>query len=101
MPATVTRTFTRFSQAAAENGRSRIYLGIHGSFDDTNGEAMGRQIAVWVVTQVAEPIRPHRHHPAHPRFDDFLPPGSGGPDVHVLNFVRDHRDRAIDLFGPA
>lgn len=41
----VVRDYTSFSQAAVENGRSRIYLGIHWSFDDTEGQAMGRAVA--------------------------------------------------------
>jgi len=38
----VTRTFTSFTQAAGENGRSRIYLGIHWQFDNTEGPALVR-----------------------------------------------------------
>jgi hypothetical protein len=41
----VTRSFNSFSQAAAENGISRIYLGIHWSFDNVQGQALGRSIA--------------------------------------------------------
>jgi hypothetical protein len=42
------RTFTSFSQAEEENGQSRIYLGIHWSFDKTNGIAQGRKVAEYV-----------------------------------------------------
>lgn len=41
----VVRRFTSFSQAAAENGDSRIYLGVHWRFDDTFGQRAGRAIA--------------------------------------------------------
>lgn len=41
----VTRSFTSLSQAAEENGQSRIYLGIHWSFDKTAGIAAGNAIA--------------------------------------------------------
>jgi hypothetical protein len=44
----IPRTFTTFSQAEEENGQSRIYLGIHWSFDKTGGIAQGRQVADWV-----------------------------------------------------
>ena len=44
----VTRHFSSFSQASAENARSRIYLGIHWSFDDEQGRALGIDIADWV-----------------------------------------------------
>jgi len=39
------RTFNSFSQAEEENGQSRIYLGIHWSFDKTEGIRQGRRIA--------------------------------------------------------
>jgi hypothetical protein len=39
------RSFTRLSQAEEENGQSRIYLGIHWSFDKTEGIRQGRRIA--------------------------------------------------------
>lgn len=44
----VLRSFNSFGQAAAENGMSRIYLGIHWSFDNTNGQATGRSVADYV-----------------------------------------------------
>lgn len=42
------RTFNSFSQAEEENGQSRIYLGIHWSFDKTQGIAQGRKVADYV-----------------------------------------------------
>ncbi|MEM9417818.1 MAG: vanadium-dependent haloperoxidase [Planctomycetota bacterium] len=39
------RAFTSLSEAMAENGRSRVYLGIHWNFDDTEGQLTGQQIA--------------------------------------------------------
>jgi len=43
------RTFTSLSQAEEENGQSRIYLGIHWSFDKTEAIAQGRRIAAYVL----------------------------------------------------
>jgi hypothetical protein len=43
------RHFTSFSQAEEENGQSRIYLGIHFSFDKTAAIAQGREVARYVV----------------------------------------------------
>jgi hypothetical protein len=43
------RTFDTLSQAEEENGQSRIYLGIHWSFDKTQGIAQGRQVADYVL----------------------------------------------------
>ncbi len=44
----IPRSFSSFSQAEEENGRSRIYLGIHWSFDKTKGIAQGRRVADYV-----------------------------------------------------
>ncbi|TWT93474.1 PAP2 superfamily protein [Botrimarina colliarenosi] len=41
----VFRDFSSFSEAMAENGRSRVYLGIHWSYDDTAGQIAGAAIA--------------------------------------------------------
>ncbi len=52
----VTRSYTSFSQAAEENGQSRIYLGIHWSFDKTAGIEQGNQIADYVASKFAQPV---------------------------------------------
>ncbi len=44
----VTRTFTSFSGAAHEAGLSRIWLGIHWSFDISAGETQGRSVGQYV-----------------------------------------------------
>jgi hypothetical protein len=55
----VTRSFSSFSQAAEENARSRIYLGIHWNFDATEGIAMGNKIADWVIAHALLPRTGH------------------------------------------
>ncbi|MEM9828548.1 MAG: dockerin type I domain-containing protein [Planctomycetota bacterium] len=45
-----TRSFESLSQAMAENGRSRVYLGIHFDFDDVVGQEVGQAIAETVST---------------------------------------------------
>jgi hypothetical protein len=52
------RSFSRFSQAEEENGQSRIYLGIHWSFDKTEGIAQGRRVANYVYDHAFTPL-PH------------------------------------------
>ena len=47
----VTRSFTSFSQAANEAGMSRIYGGIHTSFANTAGQAIGAQVATAVLAR--------------------------------------------------
>lgn len=52
----VTRQYTSFSQAAAENGDSRIYLGVHWRFDDTYGQRAGRDVADAVFDDYFTPV---------------------------------------------
>ena len=51
------RSFSRLSQAEEENGQSRIYLGIHWSFDKTEGIAQGRRVANYVFDHVFTPLQ--------------------------------------------
>jgi hypothetical protein len=52
----VTRTFGSFSEAIEENGQSRIYLGIHWSFDKVLGIQNGNQIADYVFKHLLRPV---------------------------------------------
>jgi PAP2 superfamily protein len=52
------RSFSTLSQAEEENGQSRIYLGIHWSFDKTEGIALGRRVADYVFDHAFTPIHP-------------------------------------------
>jgi hypothetical protein len=56
-PAPVYRSYTRFSQAAAENAVSRIYIGIHFRRAVTEGVEHGRKIGQWAFTQALLPNR--------------------------------------------
>ncbi|MEM6393604.1 MAG: vanadium-dependent haloperoxidase [Planctomycetota bacterium] len=44
------REFESLSEAMAENGRSRVYLGIHWNFDDTEGQITGASIASYLFS---------------------------------------------------
>jgi hypothetical protein len=50
------RSFASLSQAEEENGQSRIYPGIHWSFDKTQGIAQGRRVADYVFRNAFTPI---------------------------------------------
>jgi len=50
------RSFNTLSEAEEENGQSRIYLGIHWSFDKTEGIAQGNSIADYVLRHVYLPL---------------------------------------------
>jgi hypothetical protein len=49
----VTRTFTSFTNAAIEDARSRIYLGVHYQFDADDGRATGTNIGNLTSTRMA------------------------------------------------
>jgi hypothetical protein len=51
------RSFSSLSQAEEENGQSRIYLGIHWSFDKSEGITQGQQIADYVFDRTYRPLR--------------------------------------------
>ncbi len=44
----IPRSFTSLSEAEEENGQSRIYLGIHWSFDKSEGIAQGQAVADFI-----------------------------------------------------
>jgi hypothetical protein len=50
------RHFDSFSQAEEENGQSRIYLGIHWSFDKSEGIAQGEKIGDFVFNNAFQPL---------------------------------------------
>ncbi len=54
------RRFATLSQAETENGRSRIYLGIHWAFDSTQGISQGRQVADHTFDNAFEPLEPRK-----------------------------------------
>lgn len=51
----VPRSFTSLSQAEEENGQSRIYLGIHWSFDKSEGIAQGNRVGTYVHQHIFRP----------------------------------------------
>jgi hypothetical protein len=52
------RRFASLSEAEQENGQSRVYLGIHWSFDKTEGIEQGRAVADYVFENAFAPRRP-------------------------------------------
>lgn len=56
------RSFSSLSQAEEENGQSRIYLGIHWSFDKTQGITRGSNVANYVFDHSFTPLaQPNGH----------------------------------------
>lgn len=58
-PDAADRSFTSFSEAAAESGLSRIYGGIHWSFDNVQGLTTGADLGHFVFAHVLRPVTPH------------------------------------------
>jgi hypothetical protein len=54
-PGEPARTITRLSQGNSENGLSRIYGGIHFSFDNERGQRLGHDVAEYVVLHGPHP----------------------------------------------
>jgi hypothetical protein len=52
----VSRSFNKFTDAAKEAGKSRIYAGIHWSFDCAIGENVGRKVGQYVVDHYFQPV---------------------------------------------
>src|SRR5262249_61571761 len=52
----VERSFNKFTDAAKEAGKSRIYAGIHWSFDMAAGEQLGRKVGQYVADHYFEPL---------------------------------------------
>jgi len=55
-PSPVYRSYTSFSQAALENGLSRIYIGIHFRRAVTEGIEHGRKIGHWTFQHYLRPV---------------------------------------------
>jgi hypothetical protein len=51
-----TRTYSRFSDAAADVVNARIYEGIHFRFADVEARKQGRRVAEWVFSHFLQPV---------------------------------------------
>ncbi len=52
----LTRRFTSFTEAARENGRSRVYLGVHYQIDAEGGFESGTKVAEFGFANVLRPV---------------------------------------------
>ena len=71
------RSFQTFSQASEENGQSRIYLGIHWSFDKVQGIKCGNHIADFIFEHTLR---------ARPKVQCFAVGADAGAAPHVRVF---------------
>jgi hypothetical protein len=56
LPSGVTRTFNSFSQAAIEEARSRVFLGVHFGWDGDYGVLSGTAVGNYIFDHVLRPI---------------------------------------------
>lgn len=56
LPAGVTRTFNSFTEAARENARSRVYLGVHFQWDGDHGFISGNALGEYVFDAYLTPV---------------------------------------------
>jgi hypothetical protein len=62
VPTGSVRCYRRFSEAAAENADSRVFIGYHFRFATQAGKRLGRQIGNFAFLQHLEPLQ-GRHRP--------------------------------------
>ena len=55
-----TRTFKRFSAMADENGISRVYLGVHWTYDNDAGLMLGKKVGKYVCSNVMQECPPKK-----------------------------------------
>jgi hypothetical protein len=77
----VHRSYRRFSDASIENGISRIYLGIHWSFDDQQGQVQGRKIADFVFANYLRPLKSDGRRGDDDNFGSPPATNAGGPSA--------------------
>lgn len=58
LPSGVTRTFNSFTEAARENARSRVYLGVHFQWDGDHGFLSGNALGEYVYATRLRPLTP-------------------------------------------
>jgi hypothetical protein len=73
----LTRKFDTLGQAEEENGQSRIYLGIHWSFDKTKGIRQGERIANFVFRNAFVRLRTTAADPGDPETNGTVDTGEG------------------------
>lgn len=58
LPSGVTRSFNSFTEAARENARSRVYLGVHFQWDGDHGFLSGNALAEYLYATRLRPLVP-------------------------------------------
>lgn len=77
------RSFKKFTEAAKEAGKSRIFAGIHWSFDCSAGESLGRKIGRYIADNFFQPL------------GDQLQAADAAPSVPVGDVLRADQVRPL------
>ncbi len=95
------RSFDSLSEAMAENGRSRVYLGIHFDFDDLDGQEVGQAVAATVASEFVVASNGGGEGPGGNGPGGNGPggggPGGGGPVANDLSPAIDRSALAVEL----
>ncbi|MEM1228004.1 MAG: dockerin type I domain-containing protein [Planctomycetota bacterium] len=89
------RSFSSLTEAMEENGRSRVYLGIHFDFDDLVGQEVGQAVAETVSSEFVVASRDGGGQPGNPGL-----PGDGMPRPDDGDGRGDRRDNVPRNRGP-
>jgi hypothetical protein len=95
------RTFTSFSQAAEEAGRSRIYGGIHYQFDNQSGLDSGRALARYIFTRYLQPLAASTSNAVAAREAYRLTPAADSSAVSVPSGSSSYYRAADPVTSPA
>jgi hypothetical protein len=90
-PAFPARSFTSFSHAANESAESRLYGGIHWTFDNNDGLSVGNAVGEYVVANFLRPVE--QEAAAGIVNGELIVVGTDGGDV--LNVVRAGTDLVV------
>jgi hypothetical protein len=96
----VTRSYTSFSQAAEECAMSRVWLGIHYSFDVTTGLDLGRSVGAYVFQNFLLPrggAAPRDAGPSHGATQGLTAVNLLGEALHTLGRSGQSSGTATDL----
>jgi hypothetical protein len=93
----VERSFKTFTDAAKEAGKSRLYAGIHWSFDVAAGEQLGRKVGDYVADHYFQPLDDGKAGVAH---WGWIVDATARNDIRCIAAGDQHERRPESLAAP-